>query len=868
MVKLTDRFFPYFLVGSTSFFIVSSIILGLMWYLGMAPFGKYSFVAADASIQYMDFFSYGKGLLQGDNSWSFTFNKGMGGNVFAVITYYLLSPFNLLLLFFEQEDFHIFYDLIVCLKLAFAGSTMAIYLLYRFSGQLHKWIVIILSIGFGLMNYNIQQAMNVMWLDSVYMLPLLMIALQKMRIDGQRLYLTVAIAMTIFFNWYAGLFSVMFLGIFSLWESIFVFQKDKVIWTEVLGFEIKVVSCILIAIGIDAFLFLPTLEALSGGRGGIDWYALKLEFKKPLNIFQGLVYGSVSEKWQVSLFTGDLATFGFCAFFLQKRSRLLYGGIILMVFCWLMFYFTPLFWLFSLLKDASSYYYRYSYLASFSMIYMAALCFHHYRERRIEFELSASKLCLMLVFPVVVVVRQITHPINNWENSLYALMMYVILLVFFIGERKISRYRNICLCGLMILLLSAITYNAKNLLIHYYANTNSTAYHDYVVREKQMIDIVKNNMNEFGRINDTAPYPMNELHDTVNFNEGLAYGFPSISTYTSSPVNNQLKFMDNVGYRKNGDNMYIVDNPVLGIDSLLGVKYVISDLPIESLEVICQDDSLKKKIYKNDFAMPIVFLCDDLEIDINNNEKNPFLYTNKIYETLLGVNGVYREISYAQKKNSSVKMEELLKKYGLKGKEAKYTIEYILSNLHKSSSGAIYANIVNTNSGDGLAIVNDRYSYHLAGWCGNSVFYIPLDNENEVSVCFASPDDNAINFQPQFYQLNEIALKRARDKAKSRGPEFLEIDDTHIRLGIEGGAGEYVFTSIPYDKGWHVLQNGREVLPQKVGGCFMGFVMEDGYNKFEMNYELPGLKRGVCITIISIIILIFCCYSNKKASLL
>ena len=156
-------------------FITTFIIIAILYIaLKMAPFGTNALSDVDARIQYIDYFSYLKQILLGDGNTVYSFNKGLGSNIWAVIAYYLLSPFNLLVVFFNQENLNVFYDLLVIIKLSLCSGTMAFYLDKRFEKSLSSLVIILLSISFGLMQYNLEQAKNIMWLDSIYLLPLLL----------------------------------------------------------------------------------------------------------------------------------------------------------------------------------------------------------------------------------------------------------------------------------------------------------------------------------------------------------------------------------------------------------------------------------------------------------------------------------------------------------------------------------------------------------------------------------------------------------------------------------------------------------------------------------------------------------------------
>ena len=116
--------------GGLTFMLLSI----LLWMKGFAPFGTRTLAIMDADIQYMDFFSYYKDVLEGKNSIGYTFGKTLGGSNIAVFSYYLSSPFNFLLVFFKNSQLHIFFNLLVILKITLASITFA-YFDYSFIGR-------------------------------------------------------------------------------------------------------------------------------------------------------------------------------------------------------------------------------------------------------------------------------------------------------------------------------------------------------------------------------------------------------------------------------------------------------------------------------------------------------------------------------------------------------------------------------------------------------------------------------------------------------------------------------------------------------------------------------------------------------------
>ena len=78
---------------------------------------------------------------------------------------------------------------------------MAYFLKERFP-KLSELFVVLLSLCCGLMQYNIAQSSNIMWLDGVYMLPLVILGVHRVFSQQKILLLSVTAGLCILFNWY------------------------------------------------------------------------------------------------------------------------------------------------------------------------------------------------------------------------------------------------------------------------------------------------------------------------------------------------------------------------------------------------------------------------------------------------------------------------------------------------------------------------------------------------------------------------------------------------------------------------------------------------------------------------------------------
>ena len=72
---------------------------------------------------------------------------------------------------------------------------------------------------------------------------------------------------------------------------------------------------------------------------------------------------------------------------------------------------------------------------------------------------------------------------------------------------------------------------------------------------------------------------------------------------------------------------------------------------------------------------------------------------------------------------------------------------------------------------------------------------------------------------------------------------------------------QLLFTTIPYDKGWHVYENGTELKTVMVANAFVGVDAGAGEHTLVFRYIPEGFVLGLIISIISLIIFVIVCIS-------
>lgn len=242
-----------------SFFASASLMTLICLLLKIYPFGDNTFLISDMNGQYIDFLSYLKTILNGQNNIFYTFNKTMGGDMFGLFGYYLSSPLNCIVVFFKNEDLPIAVSIIILLKIAFCALSMSIYLNNKFKLRFSS---IIFSLSYSFIAYNIVYCFNIMWLEGVILLPIIAFSINRLIYMKKPDFYIFALSYALISNYYIGfmlfIFSIIyFIYEYSLEESINV-NKKNIVSDFIIG--------TLISIGLSSFMLIPVFVSLIGGK--------------------------------------------------------------------------------------------------------------------------------------------------------------------------------------------------------------------------------------------------------------------------------------------------------------------------------------------------------------------------------------------------------------------------------------------------------------------------------------------------------------------------------------------------------------------------------------------------------------------------
>ena len=808
------------------------LLTGLFIVKGISPFGEKSNLMWDMEIQYTDFFAYYKNVLSGKESLAYSFSKSLGGPMMALWGYYLSSPLNLLVVFFKHSQFQLFVFVITALKLGLCGLTFGIFLKTKYY-TLSELYILFFSAAYAFTQYGVGQISNIMWLDGMYMLPLMMLATDKYITAKKVLPLYMTVALSIIFNWYTAYMNCIFIMLYFIYSYVLSAKRItfKPAVKALLGFAATEISGVLAS----CFVFFPVLTGQSGGRAfdeGIFNFGTNGSF---FGFLRGFMIGSGVGGKGITLFCSIFSLFAVGCYFLNnavKQREKIFSGLFIGIMVASMF-FVPLEHIWVGFKFESSYSYRFLYTALAAFITVAArgMSLSPVPERKNIKVFVLSSIIILLVldmFSQFIALRL-------WFE-IAVLIIYGLL--FFLMQAAAKTRKTVLTAVLILVFLGEIAVNAY-LLTDIYFNNESSKYVDYVENENRLIAQVRPQNGRLYRTEKTLNRDFSYTHDSFYSNESLAYNYPGIQHYSSSYENTTSQTLINLGYyRKIFPGFY--HDPLLGADSLLGVKYLLSEKQYDGYILRTDLEAYNEKsVYENAYALPLAFYADESVLTVKSEGKNPFDYLNEIYSGILGEETKIYTVC------DSVKRAET-------AEGIKYTIPSIAEN------SVLYIQVSNNDDGVdcNISIDGGEEKGYNGGWLNHNV--IPIGNmgmEHTLSV-------NRNDLDIKFYFLDLNVLKKAADTVSKNEVYDLKINKNNISF-TAAGAG--VMLTVPYDEQWDVTVDGERIEAGKGADAFIFIPLENsGEKHIVMRYHTKGLTTGIALSAASVAIIIFLFAIRKK----
>lgn len=319
-------------------------------------------------------FSYLREMLTGDRGFFYSFSKTLGGDMAGLNAYYLMSPFNLLLLLFSTEQLPIAVEIITLLKIGLCG--LAFYLCIT---KNKTWHGLIFSTSYALMAYNIVYQQNIMWLDSVILLPLLVLGIQRIIKERTPFLYLFSLFGCIVTNYYLGFMICIFSALFFLYQYLCCTEKQN----KNIAVLFQYGASSILGGGLGMYVILPALKSLQGGKAVFDISMLTMSKVFPLRDFLSKIFIGSFDYGQIvtgqphryiplpNIYCGMIVLVFAGIFFLNKKIQIQkrLGMFFLLTILLASFYLKGLNMIWHGFNEPTWFPFRFSFLFSFLLIY-------------------------------------------------------------------------------------------------------------------------------------------------------------------------------------------------------------------------------------------------------------------------------------------------------------------------------------------------------------------------------------------------------------------------------------------------------------------------------------------------------------------
>ncbi len=857
-----------------SFLVVVVIMIAVMVAEKVEPFGTHSLTLVDSLHQYLPFYSEYRDKLLTARGLTYSFNVALGSNFSSLFAYYLSSPFNLILTVLPKGAMIVAVNLTMVLKIALCAVTMAYMLIHLGGKKRTNPIVIGISLFYALSNYMIGYFWNTMWLDTIMMLPLIILGFERLMEEGKPLLYTLSLAYALFCNYYIAFMICIFL---VLWFLLYSHKSVKKFFVGGLRFALYSIT----AAGLAAAVLIPAYFGIKTTASGdtkniVPYYESGIGklLKLPKHEWYGDIWNLLKQQLfltkpitnqtfdgGVNLYCGVIVIVTSVLFIIGTHTTL-WAKIryaVLMVIFAVSFNEVCLNYIWHGLHDQYGIPNRFSFLMIFVLLLGAYKILV-----RIPFTEAWYPVVAMIPAAAYIIMLQVR---NQKTVTQPMLMGSIIFMIIYVG---------IMMFGALRLMPSR--------------RINRSVY-SWMLTVTMLVELVISSVNGFSEIGYTdygdrySTYP--EMQATVDYLERYAesnnqtfyraevakhrvldevtwYNLPSISTFNSTVGGALVTFMGRIGFYT-GANEFLYMGSTFFTNSILGVRYLlVRNGDLNNFDFNYLDNPCGVEIYENPYPLSVAFAVNEQAKTWDSSYGTPFTRIQNLANMMTAEPYFFRTItpeltSESTTMNTTGRTTDVTVTAHQAGK-ADFTTSFIAP-----EDGDYYINCRGNYTTkirfyiDGVELSHDRYQlqiFHLGE--------LYAGQEVKVQYEYDSVDTNPIVAHFDIALFDRALYEQTYAKLSQCQLEVTEFTDGHVKGHIDMPEGRTLFTSIPYDEGWTLKVDGKKADYYKFADALIGIDLTPGYHEIELKYRPKGLSLGLLATFICAAFLILRTILVKK----
>jgi len=877
-MKLKQTSYRTWLYTALSFLIPFAAMTLVLYVNKYSPFGKLTLLYSDMYHQYFPFFKEFRRALVSGESLLYNWSVGLGVDYLGLISYYLASPLNLLSVLVPEAALLDYFSMLMPIKLGLAGMFFGIFLQKIF--QKRDLSIPLFSSFYALCAWALGYHWNIMWLDTFALLPLVMLGMVSLLRDKKFILYTVTLFLSIAINYYIGLFTCFFVLMvffcyeFCRWESREKFLRDF----------IRIAIFSVIAVGMSAVLTFTALSALQTTQSSVNSFPTEIRFN--MNYWNQSIWGLMDSMSQVAgnmnggysptlkegnpnVYCGVFAiALGFLYLFnsnIRKRDKVCAAG--LLFFLNLSFVVRQLDYIWHGFHFTNMIPYRFSFLYSFVLLYMAYSAW----VNRKHFQIWHIALSAVAGLSIMFCYKDINEE-GFLAYNLGLLALYVGVLVFqryaakplktgkktIVNQQTTQAFlKTLSTLAFLAVMVGELVLNVMNFSTSF-PPTNDPNLPVGPNDSNTVIAYMKEQEAD-------NPFYRTEFTHSKTLNDGALYGYNGITAFTSSANVNVTRFMAALGYgAKDTYNRYCYEEASPVSNLFLNLKYMIERDGLVENNPYFDDiySSGNVHLLENNAYLPLGFLTDPqlANVDFLQTPANPFLFQNTLMKSATNLDSnVWTPLTKLEiypPASGPVLNTDIITGY------CSYDNSSNANNSH-----FIYRYTVETE-GFVCMYLDRSETNDFSFWHNGTYLYVESYSLPQMgSVCAVKPGDTVeiwLNTKAgatgtaRVYAavLDEEAFREHYNQLAASPLEITSFSNTNIQGTVTSDGDKLLYTSIPQNGNWKALVDGKEAEIVLVGNAMVGVMIPDGEHTVQIVYENKSYTLGLTVSIVSTVALI------------
>ncbi len=829
MTKILKRYQDYL------FIIAISLMIGLSIFLlkGIYPFGNHTLIYGDMQEQIASYYYYLYDCFHQSGSFFLNLTSGGGVSFFGIITYYLLNPFSLFVLFVKREEIYLFLSIIIFCKIILCNIT-CLYALKKMFPHQNSYLSVFLSLLYGFSIYSLNYYQITGWIDVMYLFPILFVGFKRL-LDGNssKMY-WIVLTLCLWFHFYIAVMVILFLFLLAF-PYLHAYGKKEEMGSRLLALGIQTV----LSIGCALVILLPTLyqisissrvsyglESLLNSKLGPIFDKTSLFLFGPI-LFVGLLL--LLKKWKKEK--------KFLSFYLPSMALLLIPVFVEPVHKLLHF------------GSYASFPCRFGFITVFFLILGANYAFQHEKKETrilpkrntilsVGGTIFAIASILFLTFYRYDATQKAIESLTLSRDKTSFFLLAILFIIAFVASISVLLFQK-GFHRTSYLLVASI------LLTHIFATSYLYLGIDFVQNDIHKIYTtlakIHNDFKEpYYRYKNEVPYLTN--------NGGNVTSIPTLDHFSSLTNGKEQRFLKQLGYSSYWTRTTSYGG-TLFTDILLGNQYVLTSEKLkEGFSIQKQYEDLY--FQKRDSKIPYGFLLQE-DVTVEDYD-NTFLLQNALFHSVGGEQDLFTVLKDYDTSNLVIADEKLKPNekatitfhVSVKGKKHLY-LELYKSLVNKENEEIFHAFSIYVND---TLFLQDYPNKDFNGVVDLGVF-----EEEEVTVTLHVDKEIPL----PLISIGLLDLEKLNTWLEEAPTFELTFDSKEITISSEDQKG-ILFLPLTYLEGYEATVDGEKIPLTSIYQNYLGIPLsgngETIHLTFIPNYFKSSLLLTICFFVVALIL--------------